>query len=71
MKRHSEIFSLTIIEFVTLKDSKYVKIYSENPLNIFNKANGYSEEINRNKYSTLVPANKNKEEIKKYEEPLE
>ena len=27
---------------------------------------GYFEEINRNKYLTLVPTNKNKENIKKY-----
>ena len=29
---------------------------------------GYSEEINGNKYLTLVPTNENKEKIKKYEE---
>ena len=30
--------------------------------------NGYFEEINGNKYLTLVPINENKEKIKKYEE---
>ena len=30
--------------------------------------NGYFEEINRNKYLTLVPTNESKEKIKKYEE---
>ena len=30
--------------------------------------NGYSEEINGNKYLTLVPTNENKEKIKKHEE---
>ena len=30
--------------------------------------NGYFEEINENKYLTLVPTNKSKEKIKKYEE---
>ena len=30
--------------------------------------NGYFEEINRNKYLTLVPSNENKEKIKKYGE---
>ena len=30
--------------------------------------NGYFEEINGNKYLTLVPTNENKEKIKKYEE---
>ena len=52
---------------MTIKDSKYVKINSVNPLYlIFNKVNGYFEEINGNKYLTLVPTNENKE--KKYEE---
>ena len=35
---------------------------------IFNKVNGYFEEINGNKYLTLVPTNESKEKIKKYEE---
>ena len=35
---------------------------------MFNKVNGYFEEINGNKYFTLVPTNKSKEKIKKYEE---
>ena len=40
-----------------------------NPLYlIFNKVNGYSEEINRNKNLMLVSTNENKEKIKKYEE---
>ena len=30
--------------------------------------NGYFEEINGNKYLTLVPTNENKEKIKNYEE---
>ena len=37
---------------------------SINPLQlIFNKVNGYFEEINENKYSTLVPTNECKEKI--------
>ena len=37
---------------MTIKDSKYVKIYSVNPLYlIFNKVNGYFEEIYENKES--------------------
>ena len=35
---------------------------------IFNKVNGYFEEINGNKYLTLVLTNESKENIKKYEE---
>ena len=45
------------IRYVTIKDSKYVKINSENPLHLINKANG-------NKYLTLVPTNESKEKIK-------
>ena len=41
-----------------LKDSKYVKINSVNPLYLtFNKVNGYLEEINGNKWLMLVPTN--------------
>ena len=53
---------------MTIKDSKYVKIYSVNLLFlIFNKVNGYFEQINKNKYLTLVPTNESKEKLKKYE----
>ena len=54
---------------MTIKNPKYVKINSVNPLYlIFGKVNGYFEEINRNKYLTLVPTNESKEMIEKYEE---
>ena len=50
------------IGYVTIKDSKYLKIDSVNPLYpIFNKVNGYFEEINKNKYLMLVPTNESKE----------
>ena len=46
---------------VTIKDSKYLQINSVNSLHLmFNKMNGYFEEINENKYLTLVPTNENK-----------
>ena len=55
------------IGYVTIKE--YVKIYSVNPLYlIFRYVNGYFENINGNKYLTLVPTNESKEKIKKYEE---
>ena len=39
------------IKYVTIKDLKYVKINSVNTLYlIFNKVNGYFEEVNVNKY---------------------
>ena len=48
---------------------EYVKIYRVNPFYlIFKYVNGYFEEINGNKYLTLVPTNENKVKIKKYEE---
>ena len=54
---------------MTIKYSKYLKIYGFNPLyNIFDKVKGYFEEINVSKYLTLVPTNESKEKIKKYEE---
>ena len=54
---------------MTIKELKYVKINSINPLYlIFHKVNGYFEEINGHEYLKLVPANERKEKIKKYEE---
>ena len=48
---------------------KYVKINSVNPLYlILNKVNGYFQEIDENKYLTLVPTNEGKDKILKYEE---
>ena len=56
------------IGYVTIKDSKYIKINSVNPLYpISNKVNKYFQEINKSKYLTLVPINESKEIIKKYE----
>ena len=53
------------IVYVTIKDSKYIKINSVNPLCLLiSKANGYFEDINKNKYLTLVPTNESKEIIK-------
>ena len=55
--------------YMTIKDLKYVKINSVNPLYlIFKKVNGNFEEINKNKYLTLAPNNESKEKIKRYEE---
>ena len=51
---------------MTIKDVKYVKINSVNSLYlILSKGNGNFEEINKNKYLTLVPTNESKEIIKK------
>ena len=56
------------IRYVTIKKLEYMKINSVNLLYlIFSRVNGYFEEINKNKYFTLVPTNENKA-IKKYKE---
>ena len=54
---------------MTTNDSKYVKNYSVNPLYlILNKLNDYFEEIDGDKYVTLVATNESKEKkLKKYE----
>ena len=55
--------------FATFKDLRYVKVNCLNPLYlIVNKIDGYFEEINRNKYLTLVPTNQNEDTLKKYKE---
>ena len=52
------------IGYVTIK--KDLKICSVNPLYIIlGKVNGYFEEINGNKYLTLVATNKSKGKIRK------
>ena len=49
-----------------IKDSKYLKTDSVNPLYLMiNKVKEYFEEIIKNKYLTLVPSNESKEIIKK------
>ena len=54
------------IGYATIKE--YVKNFSVNHLYlIFRNVNGYFEEINKSKCSTLVPTNESKEKIKKYE----
>ena len=68
MKSHTKIYYIYYIEYVTIKDLSYAKIYSANPLYlIINKINGQIEEINVNKYLTLVPTNESKDILKTYE----
>ena len=50
---------------MTIKVSKYIKINSKSPLClIFDKVNGYFEEINVNNILTLFPTNESKEKLK-------
>ena len=62
--------SILIYYFAYVKIKDYLKIYSVSPFCLlFRYANGYFEEINGNKYLTLVPTDKSKEKKKeKYEE---
>ena len=56
------------IGYVTIKDSKYVRINNVNPLYlIINKVNENFEEIKKNKYLMLAPTNESKEKTKKCE----
>ena len=67
-KSYKNIF-IYYIGYVTIKDSKCIKIKSVNPLYlVFSQVNGYFEEINKCKYLTLVTTNESKEKNKKYEE---
>ena len=60
------------IGYVTIENLKYLKINSVNPLYlIFSKVNGYFEEIDGNKYLTLIPTNESKEKIKKTQRIVE
>ena len=55
------------IGYITKKDSDYVNFDSVNSLYlIINEVDGYVEEINGNKYLTLVSTDKNKEVLTKY-----
>ena len=54
------------IWYLMIKNLKYIKINSVNPLYlIFKKVYGFFEEVVGNKYLTLVPTNENKENKKK------
>ena len=67
-KSYKNIF-IYYMGYVMIKDSKYLKINSVNPLYlIIDKVDGYFEELNGNKYLTLVHTNESKETIEEYEE---
>ena len=54
---------------MTTEDSKYAKVIGVNPLYlIFNKVNEYFQEINENKYLTLISNNESKRKKLKNEE---
>ena len=48
-----------------VKDFRYIKVNAVNPLYlIINKVNDYFEEVNKNKYLTIVSINERKEKRK-------
>ena len=65
MKSQTKNILIYHIGYVTIKDSKYLKIVL---FLVFSQVDGYFKEILKNKYLMLVPSNKSKEKIKKYEE---
>ena len=55
-KKSCKIILIYSIGYGTIKDSRYLKINSVNPLYlIFNKVNGYFEKTNGNIYLMIVP----------------
>ena len=61
-KKSYKNISIYYIGYITMKDSDYVKISSVSLLYLINgEVDGYFEELNQNKYSTLVSTYKNKE----------
>ena len=57
----SQLKVIYYIGYVTMKDSKYVKIDSVNPLYpTINKVNGCFEKKNGEKYLSIVPTNERK-----------
>ena len=66
-KSHTTYKNILIfyIGYVLIKDSKYLKIYSVNPLHLnLRNLDGCFEEINKTKCLTLVTTNESKEKIK-------
>ena len=69
MKKSYKNIVINNIGYVTIKNSKYVKINCVNPLYlIINKVKGYFEKIINNKYLTLVSTNESKKNNKKSKE---
>ena len=66
-KKLQENIDIYYIGCMTMKDLDYVNIHSENPLYlIFDKVDGYIEEINGNKYLLFASSDKSNEVLTKY-----
>ena len=69
VKKSYKIIIIYYVGYITIKNFSYVNVNSVNPLYIIiNKIDGYIEEINANKYITLVSTDKNEDTLKKYTE---
>ena len=68
-KKSYKNIGIYYIGYITMKDTDYVNIHSVNSLYfIIDKADGYVENKNGNKYLTLVSNDKNKKVLTKYTE---
>ena len=68
-KKSYKNIDIYYIGYIIVKDSEYVNINSVNPLYLnIKKVEEYVEEINGNKYLTLVFTDKNKDVLTKYTE---
>ena len=66
-KKLQENIDIHYIGCMTMKDLDYLNIHSVNPLYlIFDKVDGYIEEINWDKYSIFASTDKSKEVFTKY-----
>ena len=66
-KKSDKNLYIYYIEYITMKDSDYVKIDSVNPLYlIIDEIDGHFKEKNGNEYLILDSADKNKEVLIKY-----
>ena len=63
-RRYKNVFTY-YIGYVTVKDLKYIKINSANPLYfVINKLNRYIEENNGNQYLTLISIDESEDTLK-------
>ena len=68
-KKSYKNIDIYYIDYITVKDSDYVKINSVNPLYlIISEADGYIKEKNGSKYLVFDSANENNEVLKKHNE---
>ena len=66
-KKSYKHINIYYIGYITIKDSKYVNIHSENPLYfILDKVDGFIEEKEGNKYLVFASTDNNKKVLRRY-----